>query len=81
MKYILYRTRVLETCIMLLYYYVCMYLREMNDGSREEKKTHTHHHGAKVGVFPFGIRRRFMARLMFYYIICVCLLYILYIIR
>lgn len=42
----------------------------MNDGRR--KKTLTHH-GAKVGVFPFGIRRRFMARLMFY----ICLLYIL----
>jgi len=39
-----------------------------------EEKRHTHtHHGAKVGVFPFGIRRRFMARLMFY----IRLLYIL----
>jgi len=43
----------------------------MNDGRR--KKTHTHHGATKVGVFPFRIRRRFMARLMFY----ICLLYIL----
>lgn len=38
----------------------------------EKRRTHSHtpYHGAKVGVFPFGIRRRFMARLMFYIYVC-----------
>jgi len=58
----------------VLYYYIPTWNEWWEKKKDAHTHTHTHtHHGAKVGVFPFGIRRRFMARLMFY----ICLLYIL----